>query len=236
MLNFCPTLLLELCLLIIVLSRSFCPLDVFSTQAKSYFFPPNWTTKKAQYSFSLRCSGIQNCHFSHEQCRSQHGSQKFYDLNFSVTELCLGTYECVATKDYCRDSKEPNTPGILFAIDVSYPMIKEGVVQLICANIKSMLADLPSDPYCDKVFNLELRCSMLNNKRRPSDITCVWPKVENIFILRLLVTTECKAIIFSTAIFQLPFVFSSVLLWVVVNIWCRASVHFGPSKRSLGAE
>ena len=68
-----------------------------------------------------------------------------------VSELCLGTYECVATKDYCRDSKEPNTPGIIFAIDVSYPMIKEGVVQLICANIKSMLADLPRDPHCDKV-------------------------------------------------------------------------------------
>lgn len=65
-------------------------------------------------------------------------------------ELCLGTYECVATKDYCRDSKEPITPGVIFAIDVSYPMIKEGVVQLICANIKSMLADLPRDPYCDK--------------------------------------------------------------------------------------
>jgi len=30
-------------------------------------------------------------------------------------------------------------------------MIKEGVVQLICANIKSMIADLPRDSYCDKV-------------------------------------------------------------------------------------
>ncbi len=67
------------------------------------------------------------------------------------SELCLGTYECVATKDYCRDSKEPNTPGVIFAIDVSYPMVKEGVVQLICANIKSMLSDLPRDPHCDKV-------------------------------------------------------------------------------------
>ena len=67
-------------------------------------------------------------------------------------ELCLGTYECTATKDYCRDSKEPNTPGIIFAIDVSYPMIKEGVVQLICANMKSMLAHLPRDMNCDKVL------------------------------------------------------------------------------------
>lgn len=41
--------------------------------------------------------------------------------------------------------------GIIFAIDVSYPMIKEGIVQLICANIKSMIADLPRDSFCDKV-------------------------------------------------------------------------------------
>jgi hypothetical protein len=84
-------------------------------------------------------------------------------LNFEISELCLGTYECVATTDYCRDSKEPNTPAILFAIDVSYPMIKEGVVQLICANIKSMLAELPRDPHCDKVTALSFLCSFVNN-------------------------------------------------------------------------
>lgn len=60
-------------------------------------------------------------------------------------ELCLGTYEFVATKDYCRDSKPPNPPGILFAIDVSYPMVKEGIVQLICQNMKDILRDLPID-------------------------------------------------------------------------------------------
>merc|ERR1719334_2374814 len=60
-------------------------------------------------------------------------------------ELCLGTYEFVATKDYCRDSKPPKPPGILFAIDVSYPMMKEGVVQLLCQNMKSILRDLPVD-------------------------------------------------------------------------------------------
>merc|ERR1740128_451157 len=60
-------------------------------------------------------------------------------------ELCLGTYEFVATKDYCRDSVPPKPPGILFAIDVSYPMMKEGIVQLICQNMKSILRDLPVD-------------------------------------------------------------------------------------------
>jgi len=60
-------------------------------------------------------------------------------------ELCLGTYEFVATKDYCRDSKPPKPPGILFAIDVSYPMMKEGIVNLICQNMKDILRDLPVD-------------------------------------------------------------------------------------------
>jgi len=60
-------------------------------------------------------------------------------------ELCLGTYEMVATKDYCRDSKPPKPPAILFAIDVSYPMVKEGVVQLICGNMKEILRSLPVD-------------------------------------------------------------------------------------------
>jgi len=66
-------------------------------------------------------------------------------------ELCLGTYECLATKEYCRDSKEPQPPGIIFAIDVSYPMVKEGVVQLICANMKQILKEnLPRDSNCDQ--------------------------------------------------------------------------------------
>ena len=60
-------------------------------------------------------------------------------------ELCLGTYEFTATKDYCRDSKMPSPPGILFAIDVSYPMLKEGIVQLICQNMKEILRNLPVD-------------------------------------------------------------------------------------------
>jgi len=65
-------------------------------------------------------------------------------------ELCLGTYEFTATKDYCRDSKMPSPPGILFAIDVSYPMMKEGVVQLICQNMKDILKDLPIDKAADQ--------------------------------------------------------------------------------------
>merc|ERR1711971_838464 len=64
---------------------------------------------------------------------------------FERPELCLGTYEFTATKDYCRDSKMPKPPGILFAIDVSYPMMKEGIIQLICENMKNLLKSLPVD-------------------------------------------------------------------------------------------
>merc|ERR1712223_1858114 len=60
-------------------------------------------------------------------------------------ELCLGTYDMIATKDYCRDSRFPSPPGILFAIDVSYPMIKEGIVSLVCQNMKDILRSLPVD-------------------------------------------------------------------------------------------
>merc|ERR1719385_432757 len=65
-------------------------------------------------------------------------------------ELCLGTYECLATTDYCRDSKKPSPPAIIFAIDVSYPMVKEGVVEILCKNMKEMLRNLPRDTNCDK--------------------------------------------------------------------------------------
>merc|ERR1719385_52779 len=65
-------------------------------------------------------------------------------------ELCLGTYECLATTDYCRDSKKPSPPAIIFAIDVSYPMIKEGVVEILCKNMKEMLRNPPRDTNCDK--------------------------------------------------------------------------------------
>lgn len=68
----------------------------------------------------------------------------------------MGAYEVMATKDYCRDSKEPNVPGIIFAIDVSYPMIKDGVVQLICRNMKELLKKLPRDRHCDNVSECQL--------------------------------------------------------------------------------
>lgn len=95
--------------------------------------------KRFSCSFCKATSEVPQEYFQH----LDHTGQRI-DKN-ERPELCLGTYELVATKDYCRDSKPPKPPGILFAIDVSYPMVKEGIVQLICKNMKDILRDLPVD-------------------------------------------------------------------------------------------
>jgi protein transport protein SEC24 len=60
-------------------------------------------------------------------------------------ELCLGAYEFVATSDYCKDGKLPIAPAYIFMIDVSYQSVKSGLVSLLCAHLKSLLANLPRD-------------------------------------------------------------------------------------------
>ncbi|XP_060832683.1 protein transport protein Sec24C [Bombus pascuorum] len=60
-------------------------------------------------------------------------------------ELMLGTYEYIATKDYCRNNAFPKPPAIVFVIDVSYNTVKSGLVNLLCMQMKSILRHLPVD-------------------------------------------------------------------------------------------
>ncbi|XP_051160951.1 protein transport protein Sec24C-like isoform X4 [Leptopilina boulardi] len=60
-------------------------------------------------------------------------------------ELMLGTYEFMATKDYCPENKFPNPPAMIFIIDVTYNTIKSGLVNLICAEMKNIIRNLPID-------------------------------------------------------------------------------------------
>uniref|UniRef100_A0A672J719 SEC24 homolog D, COPII coat complex component n=1 Tax=Salarias fasciatus TaxID=181472 RepID=A0A672J719_SALFA len=60
-------------------------------------------------------------------------------------ELSLGSYEFVATMDYCKNNKAPNPPAYIFMIDVSYNNIKSGLVKLICDELKTLLEKLPRD-------------------------------------------------------------------------------------------
>jgi len=59
--------------------------------------------------------------------------------------LCLGSYEFVATKHYCRGGVEPKEPAYIFMLDVSYNSVRRGVVGLFCQNIVSFLRNLPKD-------------------------------------------------------------------------------------------
>ncbi|CBY14315.1 unnamed protein product [Oikopleura dioica] len=61
-------------------------------------------------------------------------------------ELCRGSYEFLATKDYCTNNKLPDPPGFIFAIDVSYNAMRTGLVHMICEAIPKILDSLPRNP------------------------------------------------------------------------------------------
>uniref|UniRef100_A0A8C3M8G8 Uncharacterized protein n=1 Tax=Geospiza parvula TaxID=87175 RepID=A0A8C3M8G8_GEOPR len=66
--------------------------------------------------------------------------------HYERPELSLGSYEYVATLDYCRVStKPPKPPAFIFMIDVSYRNIKSGLVKLICDELKTLLDKLPRE-------------------------------------------------------------------------------------------
>ncbi|XP_054707353.1 protein transport protein Sec24D-like [Uloborus diversus] len=60
-------------------------------------------------------------------------------------ELCLGSYEYIATKEYCRNDELPNPPAYIFMIEVSNATFRNGLVPLLCENLKSILQCLQND-------------------------------------------------------------------------------------------
>lgn len=64
---------------------------------------------------------------------------------FHRPELCLGSYEFIATKDYCKNGEMPNPPAYIFMIEVSKSTLSNGMVQLLCKSMKSILAALRGD-------------------------------------------------------------------------------------------
>ncbi|XP_031440688.1 protein transport protein Sec24D [Clupea harengus] len=60
-------------------------------------------------------------------------------------ELSLGSYEFIATLDYCKNNKPPSPPAYIFMIDVSFSNIKSGLVRLVCEELKTLLDRLPRE-------------------------------------------------------------------------------------------
>ncbi|KAM9772892.1 protein transport protein Sec24C isoform X1 [Syngnathus typhle] len=65
----------------------------------------------------------------------------FYDR----PELSLGSYEFLATVDYCKNNKVPQPPAFIFFIDVSYNAVKSGMVKIVCQELKTLLDQLPRE-------------------------------------------------------------------------------------------
>ena len=63
-------------------------------------------------------------------------------------ELCCGSYEFVATREYCKDGKLPQPPAFIFMIDVSVNSIRSGLLHILCPFIRDViLPNLPRDAY-----------------------------------------------------------------------------------------
>uniref|UniRef100_A0A672KNM9 SEC24 homolog C, COPII coat complex component n=1 Tax=Sinocyclocheilus grahami TaxID=75366 RepID=A0A672KNM9_SINGR len=60
-------------------------------------------------------------------------------------ELSMGSYEFTATVDYCKNNKIPQPPAFIFLIDVSYNAVKNGMVGIICQELKTLLDYLPRE-------------------------------------------------------------------------------------------
>uniref|UniRef100_A0A1A8P6K4 SEC24 family, member C n=1 Tax=Nothobranchius rachovii TaxID=451742 RepID=A0A1A8P6K4_9TELE len=70
-------------------------------------------------------------------------------------ELSLGSYEFLATVDYCKNNKLPQPPAFIFLIDVSYNAVKSGMVSIVCHELKSLLDHLPREnPEVDSVVRV----------------------------------------------------------------------------------
>ncbi|XP_034069072.1 LOW QUALITY PROTEIN: protein transport protein Sec24C [Gymnodraco acuticeps] len=70
-------------------------------------------------------------------------------------ELSLGSYEFMATVDYCKNNKIPQPPAFIFLIDVSYNAVKCGMVNIVCQELKTLLDYLPREnPEMDSVVRV----------------------------------------------------------------------------------
>uniref|UniRef100_A0A183BK90 Protein transport protein Sec24-like CEF n=1 Tax=Globodera pallida TaxID=36090 RepID=A0A183BK90_GLOPA len=71
-------------------------------------------------------------------------------------ELFLGSYEFVATKQYCKNGTSPKQPAFIFMLDVSYNAVRSGMVELFCRNIMDMLRELPRENFREGASSMRI--------------------------------------------------------------------------------
>ncbi|KAF7639088.1 hypothetical protein Mgra_00001320 [Meloidogyne graminicola] len=100
--------------------------------------------RKFRCPFCKASTTIQDAYFAH----LDHSGRRT-DIQHRP-ELYLGSYEFVATKQYCKNGIPPKQPAFIFMLDVSYNSIRTGLVELFCNNIVEILHDLPRDNFNEK--------------------------------------------------------------------------------------
>ncbi|KAG8040338.1 hypothetical protein G9C98_000909 [Cotesia typhae] len=100
--------------------------------------------RRFQCSFCKAITDVPQEYFQH----LDHTGQRMD--RFERPELMLGTYEFLATKEYCRNTTFPTPPAMIFVIDVSYNNIKSGMVHLLCSSMKEIISHLPRDSFEQK--------------------------------------------------------------------------------------
>lgn len=87
--------------------------------------------------FCQTSTPVQQPYFAHLDCHGQRVDREYRP------ELRLGSYEFVATKQYCENNVLPNEPAFVFLIDVSYQSVSSGLMGLLCANLIYLLESFP---------------------------------------------------------------------------------------------
>ncbi|KAK7071405.1 Protein transport protein Sec24C, partial [Halocaridina rubra] len=64
---------------------------------------------------------------------------------YQRAELCCGTYEYIATAEYCREKTLPKEPAFIFIFEMTQLMMQRGIIQLLCQNMKEIIQHLPRD-------------------------------------------------------------------------------------------
>ncbi|CAK5112195.1 unnamed protein product [Meloidogyne enterolobii] len=100
--------------------------------------------RKFRCPFCKANSAVQDAYFAH----LDHSGRRT-DIQHRP-ELFLGSYEFVATKQYCKNGIPPKQPAFIFMLDVSYNSVRSNLVELFCKNIVEILRDLPKDNLSDK--------------------------------------------------------------------------------------
>ena len=100
--------------------------------------------RKFRCPFCKASSAIEDAYFAH----LDHTGRRT-DIQHRP-ELFLGSYEFVATKQYCKNGTSPKQPAFIFMLDVSYNAVRNGLVELFCRNITELLRDLPRENFHEK--------------------------------------------------------------------------------------